>query len=237
MFIEVSLPGWALGSSRCHSQRKRPQHRATETAVGSEIAHKCLVVARFPAWAGLLIVSVHIMSGCQAGSGESSAQTADQEVTEFPRIGLRFTVPEGFMVGRFAPDSMPPEAAEAGIESPWKNAVVLAEPDQLSGFPIDAIPLGEIPVVWVDRPASTTSVLGRVIETDSTFEISAGTVFRYPGFPGPYGDQAFYFVVKLGDKDYAEVAAHRFLFRTTDMEPSHYDEAILLILGSLEVID
>ncbi len=145
-------------------------------------------------------------------------------------------MPDGFRVGRFAEDTMHPAAVERGFESPWRNAVVLVEPEQLQEYEAGAIPVGEIPVVWVDRPA-TTSVVGRIIEADSTFTVPAGEVFRYPGFPGPYGDQAFYFVVRLGEEDYAEVAAHRFLFRTTDMAPSHYDEAVLSILHSLEVIE
>ena len=186
----------------------------------------------------LLVLVASLAAGCQAGTSEAASPNSEQvQTVEFPRIGLRFTVPEGFLVGRFAEDVLPPGAADQGFESPWRDAVVLVEPTQLMEYDLEAIPVGEIPVVWVDRPATTTSVLGRIIEADSTFSVPAGTVFRYPGFPGPYGDQAFYFVVELAAEDYAEIAAHRFSFRTTDMEPSHYDEAIYAILQSLEVIE
>ncbi len=176
------------------------------------------------------------MLGCQAGSIESRARTADQEVTEFPGIGLRFTVPDGFMVGRFAQDSMPPEAVEAGIESPWKNAVVLAEPDQLSGFSIDAIAgrdsrgSGGPPCVDDVRPRQSDRG-GLDLRDLGRNGVSV------PGLSGPIRGSGILLRGEAEDEDYAEVAAHRFLFRTTDMEPSHYDEAILSILGSLEVID
>lgn len=186
----------------------------------------------------LSVLVASLAAGCQAGVSEAATPTNEQvQTVEFPRIGLRFTVPEGFLIGRFAVEPLPPSAVEQGFESPWRNAVVLVEPAQLMDYDLEAIPVGEIPVVWVDRPATVTSVLGRVIEADSTFTVPAGTVFRFPGFPGPYGDQAFYFIVELAEEDYAEVAAHRFSFRTTDMEPSHYDEAVLSILHSLEVIE
>ena len=42
---------------------------------------------------------------------------------------------------------------------------------------------------------------------------------------------------EVGEDDFVEIMAHRTLFRTDDgTSPSHYDEAILAILQSLEVI-
>lgn len=188
-------------------------------------------------WFGVVALGAVLLTGCQAAASGSDTHTAEQvQALEFPRIGLRFAVPAGFLVGRFATDPTPPTAVEGEAPSPWENAVVLVEPAQLGRYEIEGVPIGDIPAIWVDRPAMETSVLGRFNEADSTFTVPAGEVYRYPGFPGPYGDQAFYFVVELGEGDYAEVMAHRFLFRTTDMEPSHYDEAILSILGSLEVL-
>lgn len=147
---------------------------------------------------------------------------------DFPRIGLRFAVPDGFLVGRFDTSS--------GIDEPFRDAVVLVEPAQLANFDLEAIPVGDIPALWVNRPAST-SIAGRYIEADSTFTVSAGRVARYPGYPGPYGDQAFYFVVEVGEDDFVEIMSHRTLFRTDDgTSPSHYDEVTLATLESLAVI-
>lgn len=172
---------------------------------------------------------VILMLACLGGASASHAQAQEgRQAMDFTRIGLRFVVPDGFLVGRFDTAS--------GIDEPFGDAVVLVEPDQLADFDVNAVPVGDIPAVWVNRPAST-SVAGRYIEADSVFTVSAGQVARYPGYPGPYGDQAFYYVVEVDDDDFVELMAHRILFRTGDgMSPSRYDEAIRVILESLAVI-
>jgi hypothetical protein len=170
-----------------------------------------------------------MLFGFLAGACENAAQASQgNETMDFPRIGLRFDVPEGFLVGRFSDES--------GIDTPFRDAVVLVDPAQLLDFELEAIPIGDIPAVWVDRPSPTPSIIRRSFEADSTFTVPAGQVWRYPGYPGPYGDQAYYYIVEVGDEEYVEVMAHRKLFRADDMGPSHYDEAILTILNSLEVI-
>lgn len=186
-------------------------------------------------WTGLRrrppsrVLGAILVLGCQGGASESQAQAQEGRRTmDFPRIGLRFAVPDGFLVGRFD--------ASSGIDEPFREAVVLVEPDQLANFDLEAVPVGDIPALWVNRPAST-SVAGRYIEADSIFTVPVGQVARYPGYPGPYGDQAFYYVVEVGEGAFVEIMAHRTLFRSGDgTSPSHYDEAILAILESLEVI-
>ncbi|MEN8144428.1 MAG: hypothetical protein ABFS14_05695, partial [Gemmatimonadota bacterium] len=175
----------------------------------------------------VLLVAILVV-GCQSGAGDAAAQAMEgARAMEFPRIGLGFDVPDGFLVGRFSDGD--------GIDTPFKNAVVLVQPEQLLEFELEAIPVGDIPAVWVDRPRPGPSIIRRSFEADSTFTVAAGQVWRYPGYPGPYGDQAFYYIVEVGEGEFVEVMGHRTLFRADDMGPSHYDEAILVIIHSLHV--
>lgn len=162
-------------------------------------------------------------------------QESRMKTHEDRTLGLAFSYPDSFLIGRYAPDELPEEAVRAGMEPPFARAVVLIHPSQLGNYPLDAIPVGEVPAIWIDRPIS--ALARRVFQADSTYEVGAMKVAKFPGFPGPYGDQAFYYIVEFPDGARYELAAHRFLWRTTDMEPTGYDAVIEDIIPTLERLE
>jgi hypothetical protein len=173
------------------------------------------------------------LAGCDAAREESRANTASR-VTWFEaeELGVRFAYPDSFLVGRFAQEPLPPEAAARGLEAPFQNAVVLVHPSQLRSHPLDAIPVGDVPVIWLDRPNSAPALF-RLLEPDSTYSIGPLTVSRFPGFPGPYGENAFYYVAEFPDGEFVELGAHRYLAGAEEPVETHYDRVIEAILESL----
>lgn len=159
---------------------------------------------------------------------------------EVERLALRFSRPDSFLVGRFAPQELPAAAAEAGLDPPFVGAVVLVEPRVLerSGFSLDSIPVGEIPVIWIDRSDLTLAIASRIMQPETTFTVAVGTVHRLPGFPGPYGDQAHYYLIEPGDGRPIEIGAHRYHFRDGDPPPpTGYDRVIEAILPTIGVLE
>jgi hypothetical protein len=119
------------------------------------------------------------------------------------------------------------------MEPPFRNAVVLLSRDVLGDHDVQAIPVGELPVIWIDRSTFVEGAF-RAFLPESTYETRGLTVTRFPGYPGPYGDQAYYYLVDLGGGDYVELGAHRYWFRTEEDVETRYDEVIETIIPTLE---
>ena len=68
-------------------------------------------------------------------------------------------------------------------------------------------------------------------------------MYRLPGYPGPYGDQAFYYLIPISEKRIVEAAAHRYYFRSGKKEMSanppgtDYGAVIESILKSLKTTE
>ncbi|NNG16542.1 MAG: hypothetical protein HKM89_08680 [Gemmatimonadales bacterium] len=152
---------------------------------------------------------------------------------EAEQLGVRFAYPDSFLAGRFREDPLPPAALDQGMESPFRNAVVLLSRETLGDHDLQAIPVGELPVMWIDRSIVTNGAF-RLFQPDSTYETRGLSVARFPGFPGPYGDQAHYYVVDFGGGDYVELGAHRYWFRTEEQVETRYDQVIETIIPTLE---
>jgi len=175
--------------------------------------------------------------------GHSSLFAGDRTLS-VKRLGVQFDCPDGFVLGRFQEEKWPESMNREGYESPFKNAAVLAEPDQLktpSGqeFAVKEIPVGEIPVIWLTRLSGkrakfTKSFLREGYEKN----IGEHSVYQLPGFPGPYGDAAFYYLIPIEGGDLLEIAAHRLYFRGADSESGEpkkttYDKIIEQLIGTL----
>ena len=61
------------------------------------------------------------------------------------------------------------------------------------------------------------------------------TVYKLPGYPGPYGDTAFYYLLPLGDDLVVELFAHR---RHMDQARTDtgYDRVIEGIIATFQII-
>jgi hypothetical protein len=143
-------------------------------------------------------------------------------------LGVRFAYPDSFLVGRFVDVSLPTVAA---MEPPFHRAVVLVRPADLGGRSLDSIPVGEVPVIWFDQSVATTTAF-RILQPDTTYMVGTLRVTRFPGFPGPYGNEAFYYVVKFPDGTLLEVGAHRHSMIDRGVE-THFDEVIEQMLPTL----
>lgn len=199
------------------------------------------VSSRFAAAVALgLAASSGAAPACELGAPRPASEGRGDAPTpiEVERLGLRFAPPDSFLVGRFAREVLPKPAVEAGLEPPFADAVVLVEPGVLErhGFDLDSIPVGEVPVIWIDRSDLTAAIAGRM-EPETTFTVQAGAVRRLAGFPGPYGDQAHYYLLDPGDGPYIEVGAHRYHFRDDPPAETHYDRVIEAIFPTIEVIE
>lgn len=152
---------------------------------------------------------------------------------------MRFAYPDSFLVGRFAnifgdiSSRSPSIAGEAAL--PLQNAVVLVRPEDLGSYPLDTIPVGEIPVIWFDKPFGAKAAPRLLPRPDTSYALGALNVVEYPGFPGPYGEEAFYYVVEFQDGTLLEVAAHRRQVGISDAA-THFDEIIKEILPTLEQV-
>ena len=162
---------------------------------------------------------------------------------ESRELGIAFTVPAGFEVGSFAPPDLPPEVVAAMEDVPFVGAVVLVDPEQRRGRSLDAIPVGEVPAIWLERPRGPgrAGVMRGLLRDEYRREIGGRDVYWLPGFPGPYGDQSFFVLVPTADGTLLEVSAHRYLFRDRpgpddEYPPSGYDEVIEAVLETLELL-
>ena len=120
------------------------------------------------------------------------------------------------------------------MKPPFENAVVLVEPGQLRGRAPSAVPVGEVPTIAVDVQSGSDAAFKRAsfLKSDYAVTIGGRTVYRLPGYPGPYGDQAFYYLIPFTDGRLAEITAHRFYFRdpkpagATEHARTRYDRVI-----------
>lgn len=149
-------------------------------------------------------------------------------------LGIEFDHPPNLTAGRYAIEPLPPSALQAGLKSPFANAVVLVEPGQLKGHAAAAVPVGAVPTIAVDVRTGRDADFRRANFLRPEFAITIGgrNVFRLPGFPGPYGDRAFYYLIPFPDGRLAEITAHRFYFNdpgpagSTERARTGYDQVI-----------
>ena len=152
------------------------------------------------------------------------------------RLGIQFEYPDRFVAGRFQKEELPPSMKIKNYQSPFENAVVLVEPDQLMKFSAEKIPVGEIPVIWIDRMRDKKSrFMKSMLIEGYKKNIGAHEVYQLPGYPGPYGDALYYYLLPLANGDILEFGAHNLFFRNADPPPAtDYDQVIEKIITTLE---
>lgn len=101
---------------------------------------------------------------------------------------------------------------ETGQEPPFKHAVALVEPARLGArAPLDALPVGEIATITVtpSRGQKADFYRRQFFRKEWETTVDGRTVYRLPGFPGPYGDAMFYYLLPLRNDLVVELFAHR----------------------------
>jgi hypothetical protein len=181
----------------------------------------------------LLVGTIVLLAGL--ASALDADETPKRAVHHASQVlGIEFDCPPTFTAGRYKSVPLPPSAVQAGMKPPFANAVVLVEPGQLRGHVLSAVPVGEVPTIAVDVQSGSDAEFKRAnfLKPDYAVMIGGRTVYRLPGFPGPYGDQAFYYLIPFPDGRLAEITAHRFYFRdpkpagSTEHPRTRYDRAI-----------
>ena len=161
-------------------------------------------------------------------------------------LGLKFDYPARFEVGSFKkePYEYPPELKERGYDPPFENAVVLIEPAQLHGASLNAIPVGDVPALWLEfQTGSRAMFLPSLFRESYQMRIGQHTVYKFPGYPGPYGDNAWYYVIPVAPAWLLEITGHKYYFLDGSGEnggkgpETHYDEVIENIIRNLHLED
>jgi len=129
--------------------------------------------------------------------------------------GFEFSYPDQFAAGRYRETTSPEALArlrETGQESPFAHAIALVEPARLGArAPLDALPVGEIAAITITPARGQKADFYRRHFFRAQWEttIAGRTIYRLPGYPGPYGAEAFYYLLPLRDDLVVEIFAHR----------------------------
>jgi hypothetical protein len=157
--------------------------------------------------------------------------------------GFELRFPPNFVAGTYKsalPPSLVREQREAGSQEPFEDAIVLVERARVGPRDLSALPSGEITAVTIEvlpGPAATSRMdLGRQIYGAEVVEVTIGShrVHRFPGFPGPHGVGAFYYLVPLRNDAALEFTAHR-KFLEPPLGDTGYDRIIEQIIGTLRL--
>jgi hypothetical protein len=179
-----------------------------------------------------------------AAAGITAAQDASWTVHRDDKEGFTLRYPPRFVAGVYRND-LPPDLAKtlrtSGGRLPFERALVLVEPGQLGSRDLADLPAGEITAISVEvqtgPAAAVRRDLARQIYGTAVTEITIGAhrTQKFPGYPGPYGSAAFYYLVPLRDGSVLELTAHR-TFLEAPRGDTGYDRVIEQIIGTL-VID
>ena len=155
--------------------------------------------------------------------------------------GFEFAYPDQFVAGRYKDPVTPERQArqrETGLESPFAHAIALVEPSRLGArAPLDALPVGEVAAITVIPARGQKADFDRrhLFRKEWETTIAGRTVYRLPGYPAPYGDTMFYYLLPLGDDLVIELFAHRRHMDQTRAETG-YDRVIEGIIPTLKLI-
>ncbi len=188
------------------------------------------------------IAAAALLCWLLAVAGPACAEETSWLLYRNDQDGFELRYPPGFVAGTYK-SSLPPDLAstprEGGSQVPFENAVVLVERARVGTRDLWALPVGEVTAITIElqsgRAAATRRDLGRQIYGAAIGEVTIGAhrVQKFPGFPGPYGTGAFYYLVPLRDDAALEFTAHRRF-----LEPPHgetgYDRVIEEIIGTLK---
>jgi hypothetical protein len=156
--------------------------------------------------------------------------------------GFEFAYPDTLVVGRYKDTTTPEMEArmrELGQESPWKHAIALIEPSRIGtrSGPLDAINVGEVATVTVTptRGQKADFLRRQFFRTEWKTTVGGCDVYKLPGFPGPYGDAAFYYLMPVRDDLVIELLAHRKHLDAARTDTG-YDRVIEGIIASFRII-
>ena len=101
----------------------------------------------------LLSASVASMACLPDGAGDAIHNDLGAGMVRYQaeQLQISFAYPDSLLAGRFREAPLPQVAIDQGMEPPFRNAVVLIQRGVLGDHDLEAIPVGELPVIWIDR--------------------------------------------------------------------------------------
>jgi hypothetical protein len=167
--------------------------------------------------------------------------SAASRVYRSPEWGFEFAYPDTLVAGRYKDTTTPETEAkmrEVGLESPWKHAIALVEPGRLgTRATLDAIPVGQVATVTVTpvRGQKADFFRRQFFRDQWKTMVGGREVYRLPGYPGPYGDAAFYYLMPVRDDLVIELVAHKKHLDGARTDTG-YDRVIEGIIASFKII-
>lgn len=153
------------------------------------------------------VVAGGVLAVALAGTVLAEGQEEDRGTLWFEDgIGTGCVIPAGFRSIFFAPPGISEASwkalGEAGVD--WHPMLVLAEKRLLEGVDPQAVPQGEVPAIVMEYhrafPAgegNAGGVLDTIADVVPAQRIGGHEVRELPCYPGPYGENAFCWLVKL----------------------------------------
>jgi hypothetical protein len=182
------------------------------------------------------------------GLGLLAAPPAAAQDTAWPlyrneKFGFELRYPPAFVVGAYE-ESLPPDLAaklkEGGGSLPFEHAIALVEPARLGRANPSELPPGDVTTITIQphtgSMAQSVRRLGRTIYPAGVEEVKLGTLtaLKFPGYPGPYGAYAFYYLVPVSDDTVIAFSALR-KFREKPEGDTGYDRLIEQIIATLRL--
>jgi hypothetical protein len=161
-------------------------------------------------------------------------------------LHIRFSYPSGFAVGSYDTTN--------DLTGHFRKQIVLVDPKELGKYSRTAIPVGDLPTISIGVESDTAGILLKpftdieivkkffsidIKEAEFKKTIGVNTAYRLPGYPGPYGESAYYYLVPMANGRYIELEAHKYFFRKTKnprtgkYPETHYDKVIERIIETL----
>ena len=165
----------------------------------------------------------------QAGSAELRYESK--------RLGLRFQMPQEFLVGQPVPLYGSEEMAKRDSKYTPPDEESLIERRFAKSQDLKALRRA-LPQISLSRHRGLEADFDRKFLMKDPFRqrMGAWEVYVLPGAPGPYGDKAFYYLVVLKDQSILQIFAPRSSDEYEE-KPSGYDRVIRRLIESLEVVE
>lgn len=173
------------------------------------------------------------------------------------KFGFEFQYPASFVIGAYKTETrLLDEGSREKLrmlgedpeerERPFQDAVVLVEPALLGDTPVTEIPVGEVSTIMVyPRTGNKARFYKRLYEGSESIKgqriaIGPYDVAKFPGAPGPYGENAFYYLLPLSDELVVEFSAHRQRFSNLSKHErtegeTWYDDIIEQIISTVRL--
>ena len=141
------------------------------------------------------------------------------------KLGISFTIPKGFEI-------------QERKQQPWEKNRPEVYMIQSTAHPDTEYPLDLSICSYNEK--YTAMLMSVPWQKKGNFEKTIGshTVFDFPGFPGPYGENAFFYLVPRGDGTSIGILAPRFLSKRgvslNERPPSGMDSIIEGVIATMK---